>query len=66
MARLCGVALPRRTGRIADDQQSVILDGTFAETKEALGGVIGVGRAAEHLPFLQSCRCARNELRQER
>lgn len=34
------LAWPRRTGRIADDQQLVILDGPFADTKEALGGVI--------------------------
>lgn len=33
-------AWPRRTGRIADDQQLVMLDGPFAETNEALGGVI--------------------------
>ena len=34
------LAWPRRTGRIAADQQLVILDGPFADTKEALGGVI--------------------------
>ena len=34
------LAWPRRTGRISDDQQLVILDGPFADTKEALGGVI--------------------------
>jgi hypothetical protein len=34
------LAWPRKTGRIADDQQLVVLDGPFADTKEALGGVI--------------------------
>jgi hypothetical protein len=34
------LAWPRRTGRIAHDQQLLILDGPFADTKEALGGVI--------------------------
>jgi hypothetical protein len=34
------LAWPRRTGRIAADQQLVMLDGPFADTKEALGGVI--------------------------
>ena len=34
------LAWPRRMGRIAADQQLVMLDGPFAETKEALGGVI--------------------------
>jgi hypothetical protein len=34
------LAWPRRMGRIAADQQLVMLDGPFADTKEALGGVI--------------------------
>jgi hypothetical protein len=34
------LAWPRRSGRIAGDQQLVVLDGPFADTKEALGGVI--------------------------
>jgi hypothetical protein len=34
------LAWPRRWGRIADDRQLTIHDGPFAETKEALGGVI--------------------------
>jgi len=34
------LAWPRRAGRIAADQQLVMLDGPFADTKEALGGVI--------------------------
>jgi len=34
------LAWPRRSGRIAGDQQLVMLDGPFADTKEALGGVI--------------------------
>jgi hypothetical protein len=34
------LAWPRRVGRIRADQQLKILDGPFAETKEALGGVI--------------------------
>ncbi len=34
------LAWPRRVGRIGDDRQLTYLDGPFAETKEALGGVI--------------------------
>jgi hypothetical protein len=34
------LAWPRRVGRIRADQQLKIMDGPFAETKEALGGVI--------------------------
>jgi hypothetical protein len=34
------LAWPRRWGRIADNQQLTVHDGPFAETKEALGGVI--------------------------
>lgn len=34
------LAWPRRWGRIADDRQLTIHDGPFAETKEALGGII--------------------------
>jgi hypothetical protein len=34
------LAWPRRWGRIADRHQLTIHDGPFAETKEALGGVI--------------------------
>lgn len=34
------LAWPRRWGRIAAQQQMVVHDGPFGETKEALGGVI--------------------------
>lgn len=34
------LAWPRRVGRIRQDRQLSVLDGPFAETKEALGGVI--------------------------
>lgn len=34
------LAWPRRVGRIGHDRQMTFLDGPFAETKEALGGVI--------------------------
>lgn len=34
------LAWPRRWGRIADDRQLTLHDGPFAETKEALGGII--------------------------
>jgi hypothetical protein len=34
------LAWPRRVGRIGADRQMTFLDGPFAETKEALGGVI--------------------------
>jgi hypothetical protein len=49
------LAWPRRTGRIADDQQLVILDGPFADTKEALGGVI----VLEADSFEAACEIAR-------
>jgi len=42
-------------GRIADDQQLVILDGPFADTKEALGGVI----VLEAESFEAACEIAR-------
>lgn len=34
------LAWPRRWGRISDDHQMVVHDGPFAESKEALGGII--------------------------
>lgn len=34
------LAYPRRWGRISDDRQLTIHDGPFAESKEALGGII--------------------------
>lgn len=34
------LAWPRRVGRIGGDRQMTFLDGPFAETKEALGGII--------------------------
>jgi hypothetical protein len=34
------LAWPRRVGRIRSDQQLAMLDGPFAESKEAIGGVI--------------------------
>jgi hypothetical protein len=49
------LAWPRRTGRIADDQQLVILDGPFADTKEALGGII----VLEAESFEAACEIAR-------
>jgi hypothetical protein len=40
------LAWPRRVGRIGADRQMTFLDGPFAETKEALGGIIVLDAAS--------------------